>query len=76
MEYRHRVDDLTDDLAMLEKKYREQLQRILQEEKEIICAALNAKINEYTIRCRAYEAQLAEAASIAEEKELYEQRSN
>jgi hypothetical protein len=74
-ERNHRIDELTDQLGQLEGKYRGELERILLEEKDILCKTLTAKLNEYDYRCRTYEARLGEAANLAAERDFHEHRS-
>lgn len=53
-----RIQQLTEELLQLEGKYRDEMETILNEEKEILVRAISNKIQEADHKCKVYEGQL------------------
>ncbi len=50
----YKIESLTEELIHLEDRYKQELERILIEEKDIVCKSVTSKINEYEYKCRLY----------------------
>lgn len=74
-EKNQKILDLNQQLVHLEEKYKVELERILIEEKEIVCKTINSKISEKEQKCRVYQGKLQEYALIAEERQHFERKS-
>ncbi len=73
-EKNERIDILSEQLFQLEERYKRELDRILTEEKEILCSTLSAKMSEYDLRCRNYESKLHQLESDSSERDFFEKK--